>query len=248
MQYKLICSLFNEKDKLHFNNIYLPKPINESDEWVFVEEFTDLLIPYLFEDQNIDFADSFYREGPYEFEDKVFLTPNDIVFDCGANMGIFSAIASSKGCKVYAFEPMQYVINNYLKKTAKWNANIEIAPFALSDSVETLIFQLDSSNIGASKKSAGMGMKEQRVQTITIDSFVRKNNLERIDFIKADIEGAERKMLLGARESIRKFSPNISICTYHLPDDPVVLREILLDIQPKYKIIERYQKMYAYME
>ena len=38
------------------------------------------------------------------------------------------------------------------------------------------------------------------VETITIDDFVKENNLERVDFIKSDIEGYERNMLTGAQE------------------------------------------------
>jgi hypothetical protein len=85
------------------------------------------------------------------------------------------------------------------------------------------------------------------VPAITLDSFVERNNIERVDFIKADIEGAERNMLWGARKILKEFAPKLSICTYHLHDDPQVLREIILEANPKYQIVEKFKKMYAHV-
>ena len=215
-----------------------------------MDEFIDLILPYLFAKNKLVFDEILYDEGPYELEN-VRLEKDAVVMDCGANMGLFSAFASMKGCKVFAFEPMEYIRHTYLEKTAQMQRNIEICPFALSGQAGEAEFQLDTDNIGASRKNEGKtngALKMQKVKVITLDQFVRERNLERLDFIKADIEGAERHMLLGAKETIRKFSPKLAICTYHLPDDPKVLREIILSIQPRYKIVEKYKKMYAYVE
>ena len=79
------------------------------------------------------------------------------------------------------------------------------------------------------------------------DAFVEKNSIERVDFIKADVEGAERNMLRGAKRILRDFSPKLSLCSYHLPDDPQVLREIILDANPEYQIVEKFKNLYAYV-
>ena len=89
--------------------------------------------------------------------------------------------------------------------------------------------------------------KQYTVPAITLDAFVERNNIEHVDFIKADIEGAERNMLRGATRILKEFAPKLSICTYHLPDDPQVLREIILNANPKYRIVEKIKKMYAYV-
>ncbi len=68
-----------------------------------------------------------------------------------------------------------------------------------------------------------------------------------MDFIKADIEGAERKMLKGAKETLRKYAPKLSICTYHLPDDKEVLTKIILEANPAYIITYKWDKLYAYI-
>jgi len=64
-----------------------------------------------------------FDEEPYEHEN-VFLQESDVVFDCGANLGIFSSVASRCGCRVFAFEAIPAIIDNYLSKTAEMNGNI----------------------------------------------------------------------------------------------------------------------------
>ncbi len=52
-----------------------------------------------------------------------------------------------------------------------------------------------------------------------------------IDFIKMDIEGAEKKALLGARETIKKYKPLLAICIYHRQEDffeiPFTIKKII---------------------
>jgi len=53
--------------------------------------------------------------------------------------------------------------------------------------------------------------------------MVQELGLSKVDFIKMDIEGSERRALLGARQTIQRYHPRMAICVYHLPDDPVVI-------------------------
>jgi hypothetical protein len=85
------------------------------------------------------------------------------------------------------------------------------------------------------------------VPTIPLDLFVRQNSLPRVDFIKADIEGAERLMLEGAKEVLRDFSPKLAICTYHRRDDPETLRDLILCANPNYVIENKFRKLYAHV-
>ena len=85
------------------------------------------------------------------------------------------------------------------------------------------------------------------VDVITMDEYVLRNQIQKVDFIKADIEGAERLMLEGAMETLRIFSPKLSICSYHFPDDPKVLENLIKHANPKYRIIHKYSKLYAYV-
>lgn len=251
--YEAVRKAFEEREGvLVLNGAAVPEPLNASDTMTFILEFYDIVFPHI---AGPDF--DVFNEGPYEFGEHVRLRPGDVVMDCGANMGFFSAVASARGCTVYAFEPMEYIRKSYTDKTAALNRNITVVPYALSDGERELIFKLhkniESSHdvtdtVGGIPENTAEDGHFQKVRAIGMDRFVAENGIERVDFIKADIEGAERLMLAGARETMRRFSPKISICTYHLPDDPEVLRNLILDIQPKYKIVEKFQKMYAYVE
>jgi hypothetical protein len=84
------------------------------------------------------------------------------------------------------------------------------------------------------------------IKIITLDEWVYKENIK-VNFIKADIEGYERKMLQGAVNIIKTQQPVLSLCTYHMPDDPEVMKDIILSANPYYKIIQRRMKMFAYV-
>ena len=86
------------------------------------------------------------------------------------------------------------------------------------------------------------------LDVVSIDEYVQANNINRVDFVKADIEGAERKMLEGMRKTIQKYHPLLSICSYHNPDDPRVLEDLLRSIDNRYVIQHKWKKIYAYFQ
>ena len=54
-----------------------------------------------------------------------------------------------------------------------------------------------------------------KVKTLSIDDLVRCGDLERVDFIKMDIEGSELAALQGAEQTLRQFKPKLAITVYH---------------------------------
>lgn len=243
--------LVKSKNKmLEVNGIRIPLADNLMGMIPICYEFCDLILPYLFPYEDGHYLDinKMFIEGPYEIG-KVCVDRGDVVFDCGANFGVYSAICAKKGAKVYAFEPSEDVRNNFLSKTAAWNSGIEIVPFGLSDYDGEAFFQYssDSNTAGQIINSAENENVTDTIKVATIDSFVKKNHIGRVDFIKSDIEGQERNMLRGATKTLREFAPKLSICTYHLPDDPEVIRKIILEANPEYMIDEQYMKLYAYV-
>lgn len=69
------------------------------------------------------------------------------------------------------------------------------------------------------------------VDAISIDEYVSENNIEKVDFIKMDIEGAEMKALKGAEQTLIKHRPQLAISIYHsnndMQDIPIYLHNIL---------------------
>ncbi|MDR2531858.1 MAG: FkbM family methyltransferase [Oscillospiraceae bacterium] len=251
--YKVMCDLFtdsSEQSWFDFNGVIIPKPISNEEKTVLMKEIIDFLIFDLTENRVL--CDIVTNEGPYEL-DNVQILKGDIVIDCGANMGLFSSIASHKLAIAYAFEPSDYLINNYLLKISRRIPNINICKYALSHETAELEFMFSDDAvsighldfIGHSVKNDNF--RKYIVQAITLDDFIHENNIPKVDFIKADIEGAERYMLMGAKQVLKDFAPKLAICTYHLPDDPKVLREIILDANPKYIIEEKFKKIYAHV-
>lgn len=240
---ELIFTGINKKDNLiSFKDAKFPYDSFIHENKTAWTEITDILQNYIFD--NRDFFS--FVEGPYEHEN-VLLENTDIVIDCGANIGVFSVLGSLKSSngRVYAFEPIPEVYN-MLKKTAALYNNIIPCELALSNTNGNIYMDYDDS-----KKTCGSISEGPEgnllVKVETLDHFVEENNLERVDFIKADIEGAERFMLEGAKNILRKYAPKLSICTYHLPGDKEVLERIILEANPDYIIEHHWLKLFAYV-
>ena len=75
------------------------------------------------------------------------------------------------------------------------------------------------------------------MQLTAIDNVVKD---ERVTFIKMDIEGAELKSLMGARNTIIKNHPRLAICAYHKPEDLYELPGYILSLVPEYKFLLRH--------
>jgi FkbM family methyltransferase len=189
-------------------------------------------------------------EGPYGYSDATFdvtVKKGDVVIDAGAWIGDFSSYAVSKGAVVYAFEPVENTFH-WLRKTSDLNeGNIYPVKKGLGSKEEELTVLINKENSVANsfiieRKDA---TTEEKLCITTLDKFVEENNLKKIDFIKADIEGAERDLLIGATNVLKEFAPKLIICTYHLPDDPEVLEKIIIEANPNYKIVHLKHKLFA---
>lgn len=232
-------------DILDFGTFRLPNYLKMGEKLrrVFLEEAGDLILPTIFDDWTA------VDEGPY-VDDKFDMSTQggDIVIDCGANLGIFSAMSAARaGNHVYAFEPIDES-SRCLDKVKKIYENISLCRYALSD-FNGIVHMTNAANLGQNKIIEVSD--EENIVSVpctTIDSFVEVHRIPHVDFIKADIEGAERYMLMGARGVLKKYGPKLAICTYHLDDDPMVLEQIIKSANPAYKVEHRYKKLFAYVD
>ena len=153
---------------------------------------------------------TFYIFGLKQYNIKnIFEVKNDaVVFDIGAFKGdtayFFSKKCSNKA-RIYAFEPDE---NNYkilLKIKDKYKLNNVIASNILFSNSETEINFL----------SMDLNRPAVKMKSTTIDKFVEENNIEKIDYIKMDVEGAEKNILEGSIKTIKKFKPSLAIAIYH---------------------------------
>ena len=192
--------------------------------------------------------DKVMMEGPYGYVDEDFdvtIKDSDVVIDVGAWIGDFSAYAAKKGATVYAFEP---IADNYkiLSKTVKLNEP-KIIPIqkGLGSANLDLEISINENNTSGSCMYLRKCTKKEKIKITTLDEFAKQEKLNKINFIKADIEGEERHLLRGAKMVLREFAPKLAICTYHSPEDPKLLEKIILDINPNYHIVHTKQKLFA---
>jgi FkbM family methyltransferase len=145
--------------------------------------------------------------------------PDDaVVFDVGAHAGQFSKLfaAMAPRGRVYAFEPSGYA-RSVLKPALRWNRvrNVEIVPFGLSDAdgasvLHTPIKRRGQLGFGLAhlgEHSAPRATNEQTIRLTTMDGFVAERGLNRLDFIKADVEGWELNVLKGGVGALSVFHP-----------------------------------------
>lgn len=143
------------------------------------------------------------------------LNPDDVALDLGANIGTHSILLShqlSQG-EVIAFEP-QALSFSILQSNilANRSTNIKAYRFACSDKENDVVAMQppdligESLNIGNTRVDT-TGLAWDFVLTKTVDGL----ELDRLDFIKLDIQGSETKALKGAAETIRRFRPYLFV-------------------------------------
>jgi FkbM family methyltransferase len=137
----------------------------------------------------------------------------DVVVELGGNIGIFNRWAYSQGAsKVISFEPDKRYF-----KLLSLNADPRSVLFnaAGSDSIGELSL-FESTHIGGSNLFGTQeGAKEYKVRTYTLDYLFETGLVDKIDFLKVDIEGAEHHAFKGISDENLMKVKNISMEYHH---------------------------------
>lgn len=185
--------------------------------------------------------------------------PKEVYVDCGAFVGdsVEKFIWERDGGfqKIIAFEPdpgnfaaMESRIDR-LKR--EWNLQdevIELYPYGVGENNVMGMLDRNAVNNGlGSKMKEIIGNKSngstlgKECRIVALDEFIK----EPITFLKADIESYEYKMLLGAKEVIKKYQPLLAICIYHNAVDMYSIPLLLKSLVPKYKMAIRHHSVDA---
>jgi len=127
----------------------------------------------------------------------------NLVLDIGANNGVFiekMLLAGAK--KVYGFEPNPNALSNLNYRYGS-NTKVKIVDKAVSDTNGKcqFFYHPDNSTISAfNKNHISFHLPEKEiinfdVETVKLDSFCNAENIDFIDLIKVDVEGAEYMIL-----------------------------------------------------
>ena len=136
-----------------------------------------------------------------------------LVFDIGGNIGYYSiALAKGRNATIHAFEPIESTYRQFIAN-AYYNGvqdRVRINNFGLFDKSGELTFYVYKQDFG--NASAAIMHEEKDNEKIVckverLDEYVKAQGVERIDFIKLDVEGAEIFALRGGLKSIEKHKP-----------------------------------------
>lgn len=145
---------------------------------------------------------------------KLTAVPDNAVYcDLGAYNGDtvtdFVSICKGHYKKIYAIEPEKKNFQKLIRNTSQLK-NIEYINAAAWNSDGELLFS------SGSGRQASVSSSGKRVRSVSLDSVLSGAGA---DFIKYDVEGADREALDGSKETIRKYSPIICTAAYHRPYD-----------------------------
>jgi FkbM family methyltransferase len=144
-----------------------------------------------------------------------FLKKDSVVLDIGANVGWYTLnLAKSvlQG-RIIAFEPIPKTYG-YLVKNIALNglANIKTHNIGLAKKAGYFDFYYNRKYPGATSLADIMnepGVVLARCRVEKLDNFLKKSKIKRVDFIKCDVEGAEKFVIEGGLETIKENKPII---------------------------------------
>jgi len=190
----------------------------------------DYFLPFHLAEQQVGLYD---RPGPG-------VRAGDVVLDCGANVGVYTRHALQAGAAlVVAIEPappsLECLRRNLAAEVAA--GRVIICPKGVWDREDWLTLYIDPQNTAAASflNQDPKARAVERVPLTTIDTLVSELGLERVDFIKMDIEGAEPNALRGAAQTIRRFRPRLALAAYHAPEHPAVIPKLVRELAPTYR-------------
>jgi FkbM family methyltransferase len=112
-----------------------------------------------------------------------------VILDIGANVGLFTLYAKDSASRVVSVEPTPSHQHLFEKIAGKYE-NVELVKAALSNKDEDINFYICNYNSTCNSLVEREG-DVVKVEGLTFNSLLKKNNLEHVDFCKIDIEGSE---------------------------------------------------------
>lgn len=175
---------------------------------------------------------------------------NGICVDCGAFTGdiVQKVVENSMGLfhKIYAFEPSTKAYHALQKRVAIlqdiWaldNGQIVCEQKGVGVSSSRADFRTNAANLAnmsISVTNDGQG----DVEIVALDDYAAQHNVEKVTFLKSDIEGFEWDMLHGAAGIIRRDRPNLAISIYHSIFDFYRIFHYLKELVPEYTFAVRH--------
>ncbi|HEY0901291.1 MAG TPA: FkbM family methyltransferase [Micavibrio sp.] len=154
--------------------------------------------------------------------------PGDVLFDVGANVGVFSLYAARhRNVMVYAFEPSPLNFATLCRNVALNKLSDQVSPFCVALSDKTVIDQLHMSSLAVGAAHTGFKtplnefgkpievVHRQASLGFSMDDFIKIFNLPAPHHIKIDVDGAEAVVVRGMHHTLR--DPRLKTVLIELP-------------------------------
>lgn len=181
-----------------------------------------------------------YSNGELTVLKKLAKTNPKIIIDGGANIGKYSLILNKiiPDSTIYSFEPVTDTFE-ILKQNVKDFNNIIHVNKGLFNENCTKEINIFSSNTHSSiydiEGISYSPLKKTNIDLISGDDFMAENKIEKIDFLKLDLEGAEYNALEGFSKNLK--AGNIRLIQFEFGYINITTKKLLIDY---YNFFEKY--------
>jgi FkbM family methyltransferase len=153
---------------------------------------------------------------------RVAAEPGDVVIDAGGGWGetaLYFADAVGAEGRVLALEFVPdnlRLLHRNLELNPRLAGRIEVIPHPIwsAPGVE-LAYEAEGGTSSVTRPGSEVAVTE------SVDHLCAQRGIERVDFLKLDVEGAEMQALAGAEDTIRRHRPKLALSVYHRDEDLV---------------------------
>lgn len=153
-----------------------------------------------------------FMDGAYEIELVDFLRPyvkGKVFFDVGANVGNYSLTLAKDARKIFSFEASPSnasILEGFIHRAQL--SNIELINMAVADrSGDTVPIFISPDATGNHSQFIDYGHGSETIATVSLDDFISKHHIGKVDVLKMDIEGGEFVAIRGAQKLINRDHP-----------------------------------------
>jgi FkbM family methyltransferase len=144
------------------------------------------------------------------------LPEGGVVVDIGAHLGLFTrTLLDLRPCSApvsaFVFEPMA-AFHRDLKAAFRHDPTVRVERLALGDTAEDLPLWVDANGLPWTPEEGPgppAGFHRIEVPRTTFDTYAASRNLDRVDVVRIDVDGAEARVLKGMRRTLAASRPVI---------------------------------------
>ncbi|WP_158412901.1 FkbM family methyltransferase [Holophaga foetida] len=183
-------------------------------------------------------------EHQYFPEDLIRLGPEEFFLDAGAFTGdtVQSILAHTGGRfgAIHSFEPDRLSHAKLCDQVAalppEQRLRIQCHRMALSMEARQALFPSTGSSSGNLFQPDGL----ETVDVVNIHNVLPQEVLDRLSFIKMDVEGSEMEVLRSLEAEIRAQHPILAVCVYHRDEDLTEIPAFVHTLYPDYRLFLRH--------